>query len=236
MGDIDYTIRGRTPFATRNETLALTKRNGDIIPAVWNIGNTPLKQEASLAFDKLIKSVYYSTGSEWVALSKILEAGIGITLVDTPTSVIVSSTGENIILISAGGSESLVNDGTGPSLTVKGLSPGTNITLTDNGDEIVIDAAGGTTILTENGTSLISTHQCILSKNESGIDFNGNSNSITSCTITDNTNEGILTGDEGLFSSNHISGNASAISYYDHFDQIRNHSSPSFQSSTQVYR
>jgi hypothetical protein len=60
-----------------------------------------------------------------------------------------------VTLDSAGGDETLVNDGVGPDLVIKGLSAGTNITLTPSGDDITIEAtgAGSSVTLSNAGTT-----------------------------------------------------------------------------------
>lgn len=48
-----------------------------------------------------------------------------------------------VTLTSAGGTETLVNDGTGPTLAVKGISAGSNITLSSTATALTISATGG---------------------------------------------------------------------------------------------
>ena len=94
--------------------------------------------------------------------TKGLTAGTGIALVGAANDVTISNTdgASSVALSSTGGTESLVVDGTGPTLSVKGLTAGTNITLTPSGTDITIvgpdtttlASAGGTETLVQDGT------------------------------------------------------------------------------------
>jgi len=61
----------------------------------------------------------------------------------------------SIKLESAGGDESLVFDGSGPKLSIKGLTEGTNINLSDDGTEITISDSDATSLASAGGTSLV---------------------------------------------------------------------------------
>lgn len=62
-------------------------------------------------------------------------------LTDLRVRSVQDSTG--VTLTSDGGDESLVTEAIGPDLAIKGLTAGTNITLTPGMDDITIEAAGG---------------------------------------------------------------------------------------------
>jgi hypothetical protein len=59
----------------------------------------------------------------------------------------------SVTLLSAGGTQTLIVDGVGPDLTIKGLTPGTNISLVPGPNDITINATSPTTILVDDPAS-----------------------------------------------------------------------------------
>jgi len=94
---------------------------------------------------------------------KGISVGDGIILVDATDQIILSATGvsPNVVLLPTGGSESLVYDGLGPVLTMRGISAGANITITEEGNAEVISASGGGTSAVVTLSSTSATHSLV---------------------------------------------------------------------------
>ena len=71
-----------------------------------------------------------------------LSAGVGVSVTQNATDVTITNTSpaSSVALTSAGGTVTQVVDGTGPAISIKGLSAGTNVTLTANANDTVINA------------------------------------------------------------------------------------------------
>lgn len=59
----------------------------------------------------------------------------------------------SVTLLSAGGTQTLVIDGVGPDMTIKGLTPGTNVSLVPGANDITINATAPTTVLVDDPAS-----------------------------------------------------------------------------------
>lgn len=84
-----------------------------------------------------------ATGSGAALATKGLSAGTAVSLSADTSAVTITnaSPASSISLTSAGGAQSLVVGNTGPALSLKGLTPGANVTLTPTATDLTIAAA-----------------------------------------------------------------------------------------------
>jgi hypothetical protein len=128
---------------------------------------------------------------------KNLLQGSGIAISSDATDVTISSTltpGETNTASSAGGTVSLVNAKVGVNLPFKGLTAGTNVTLTQNANDVVINASGGGE--TNTASSAGGTVSLVNTKVGVNLPFKGLTAG-TNVTLTQNANDVVINATSG---------------------------------------
>lgn len=103
----------------------------------------------------IVKSAIPASGNvilNWLTDDNTLDGGV-IWTENVSGYLTAKATLSGITLSSAGGTQTLVTDGTGPTLGIKGLTAGTNITLTPTANDITISSAGSNWTVSGSGAS-----------------------------------------------------------------------------------
>lgn len=145
---------GQGALAAGDQSLALgynssttSAASGAIALGQGIVANQPngffVKHNNTTGTDTAFQVAGFKNGTnELVGGSFTAGTGIGITTTGGTVTLTNSSPASSVALTSAGGTETLVNDGTGPSLATKGLTAGSNVTLTSDANSITISATG----------------------------------------------------------------------------------------------